>query len=52
VDYLVADEWAQTTDDILWRRTKMGLLLNKDQVETLRQYLSAESFNSELQQAG
>jgi glycerol-3-phosphate dehydrogenase len=25
VDYLVAHEWALTADDILWRRTKIGL---------------------------
>ena len=25
VDYLVAHEWAQTAEDILWRRSKLGL---------------------------
>ena len=25
IDYLVAREWAQTADDILWRRSKIGL---------------------------
>ena len=25
VDYLVREEWAQTADDILWRRSKLGL---------------------------
>jgi glycerol-3-phosphate dehydrogenase len=25
VDYLVAHEWARTAEDILWRRTKLGL---------------------------
>jgi len=25
VDYLVAEEWARTADDILWRRSKLGL---------------------------
>ncbi|MEQ1901607.1 MAG: glycerol-3-phosphate dehydrogenase [Devosia sp.] len=25
VDYLIAHEWARTADDVLWRRTKMGL---------------------------
>ncbi len=25
VDYLIAEEWAQTAEDILWRRTKLGL---------------------------
>jgi glycerol-3-phosphate dehydrogenase len=25
VDYLVREEWAQTAEDILWRRSKLGL---------------------------
>jgi glycerol-3-phosphate dehydrogenase len=25
IDYLVTHEWARSTDDILWRRTKIGL---------------------------
>ena len=25
VDYLVRNEWARTADDILWRRSKLGL---------------------------
>lgn len=25
IDYLIAEEWAQTADDILWRRSKLGL---------------------------
>jgi glycerol-3-phosphate dehydrogenase len=25
IDYLVTHEWARTADDILWRRTKIGL---------------------------
>ena len=27
VDYLVAHEWARTAEDVLWRRTKLGLHL-------------------------
>ncbi len=27
IDYLIQAEWAQTADDILWRRTKLGLNL-------------------------
>ena len=25
IDYLIKEEWAQTADDILWRRSKLGL---------------------------
>jgi glycerol-3-phosphate dehydrogenase len=30
VEYLLAQEWAQTPDDILWRRSKLGLHLPAD----------------------
>ena len=39
VDYLVRDEWARSTDDILWRRTKLGLRLDAAQQERLTTYL-------------
>ena len=29
IDYLVAYEWARSGDDVLWRRTKLGLHLNE-----------------------
>ncbi|MEJ0012032.1 MAG: glycerol-3-phosphate dehydrogenase [Bauldia sp.] len=35
VAYLIANEWATTADDILWRRTKLGLRLSPDQAATL-----------------
>ncbi len=28
VNYLITHEWAKTTEDILWRRTKLGLLIS------------------------
>ena len=30
VDWLIAHEWARTADDVLWRRTKLGLHLDAD----------------------
>lgn len=42
VDYLVASEWAVTAEDILWRRTKLGLRLSTGQVAALRTYLGEE----------
>lgn len=41
VDYLVAEEWAVTAEDVLWRRTKLGLRLSKEQVAALKDYLGA-----------
>ena len=29
LDYLIAHEWARSAEDVLWRRTKLGLHLNK-----------------------
>ncbi len=31
VRYLMAHEWAQSPDDVLWRRTKLGLRLSRDE---------------------
>ncbi|MBH1998752.1 MAG: hypothetical protein I8H96_06395, partial [Sphingomonadaceae bacterium] len=39
VDYLVRREWAVRADDILWRRSKLGLRLDAEQVEALEQWL-------------
>jgi glycerol-3-phosphate dehydrogenase len=39
VDYLRREEWAQTVEDILWRRTKLGLRLDAAQQAELGQYL-------------
>ena len=41
VDYLVNHEWARTADDIIWRRTKLGLFLQADGVADLASYLAA-----------
>jgi glycerol-3-phosphate dehydrogenase len=41
VDHLVAREWAETTDDILWRRSKLGLRPEID-AEKLANYLAAK----------
>lgn len=41
VDYLVQHEWARTIDDILWRRTKLGLFLKPDQQQALNNYLES-----------
>jgi glycerol-3-phosphate dehydrogenase len=40
VDYLVANEWAQTADDILFRRSKLGLHVPPKVAERLGAYLT------------
>ncbi|HTP63160.1 MAG TPA: glycerol-3-phosphate dehydrogenase [Burkholderiales bacterium] len=39
VRYFVENEWAQTAEDILWRRTKSGLLMTQVQRERVAQVL-------------
>jgi glycerol-3-phosphate dehydrogenase len=35
VRYLMTREWARTAEDVLWRRTNMGLFFSPQEVETL-----------------
>jgi|AutmiccommunBRH5_1029478.scaffolds.fasta_scaffold00168_64 glycerol-3-phosphate dehydrogenase len=42
VDYLIAQEWARKADDILWRRSKLGLHLSAVQVASLESYLGTK----------
>ncbi len=41
VDYMRAEEWAVSAEDILWRRSKLGLRLSTEQQAALAEYLSA-----------
>ena len=41
VDCLVADEWAETAEDILWRRTKCGLHMDAAQRAAVEAYLAS-----------
>lgn len=40
VDYLVRREWARTAEDILWRRSKLGLHVPADAAARIDAYLS------------
>ncbi len=39
VEFLMEHEWAQTCDDILWRRTKLGIFFNDHDKEKLINFL-------------
>lgn len=39
IRYLVAQEWAQTLDDILWRRSKLGLHISEDTQKKIKRLL-------------
>ena len=47
VDYLVRREWAMTAEDVLWRRSKLGLLFNADQKAALSKYLNLPKIPNE-----
>ena len=43
IDYLVAVEWARTAEDVLYRRSKLGLHLAPEGVARLEAYLSRKA---------
>jgi glycerol-3-phosphate dehydrogenase len=39
VRYLMKHEWARQPDDVLWRRSKLGLTLSKAEKDALAQFM-------------
>jgi glycerol-3-phosphate dehydrogenase len=39
LDFLLNEEWAETVDDVIWRRTKLGLLWSTEDIHALNDYL-------------
>lgn len=42
VKWLMEKEWAKTCDDVLWRRSKLGLFFNEQEVDTLSSYMQSQ----------
>jgi glycerol-3-phosphate dehydrogenase len=40
VRYLMSKEWAQTADDVLWRRSKLGLRASEAQRAALDHFMT------------
>ena len=40
VDYLMRYEWARTEDDVLWRRSKLGLRVSREERARLATYMA------------
>jgi glycerol-3-phosphate dehydrogenase len=40
VRYLMTHEWAQTAEDVLWRRTKLGLRVSRDDRARLQSFMT------------
>ena len=45
VRYLVENEFARTADDILWRRSKLGLAMTKNEQATLAKWLGTQALS-------
>jgi glycerol-3-phosphate dehydrogenase len=43
LDYLIAEEWARTAEDVLWRRSKLGLHMTPSQSEGVARAMGALS---------
>ncbi|MBO6578097.1 MAG: glycerol-3-phosphate dehydrogenase [Thalassospira sp.] len=41
--YLMANEWACRAEDVLWRRTKLGLGMQPDQVDAIEKWFAAQT---------
>jgi glycerol-3-phosphate dehydrogenase len=54
VRYLIAHEWARTAEDIVWRRSKLGLRLSAGEIAALEEWIAANHVASErvLREAG
>lgn len=45
VEYLIEKEWAISLEDIIWRRSKLGLFLNDAEKDALEDFLKTHSKN-------
>jgi glycerol-3-phosphate dehydrogenase len=50
--YLAAQEWARTADDVLWRRSKLGLHLSKDTQTAIAQWFATETKSNNAVKTG
>ena len=50
IDYLIRHEWAKTVEDILWRRSKLGLHLPPTVQHALRDYIDTVHGNPKKKQ--
>ncbi|WMC12290.1 glycerol-3-phosphate dehydrogenase [Oceanimonas pelagia] len=40
LEYLMQEEWARSADDVLWRRSKLGLRLTPEQRQQVKEYMA------------
>ena len=46
--YLIKHEWARTADDVMWRRSKAGLRMTKDEKQSLERFMAGAASPSPL----
>jgi glycerol-3-phosphate dehydrogenase len=46
VRYLMEHEWARTADDVLWRRSKLGLRVSREERDRLAKFMTDRVGNS------
>jgi glycerol-3-phosphate dehydrogenase len=52
VDYLMAEEWAVSAEDVLWRRTKLGLRFSPEESRTLESFMQGRRSTPNRMAAG
>ena len=45
VIYLMENEWAECAEDVVWRRSKIGIRLNQKEISTLDKWMKKKSSN-------
>ena len=48
VRYLMTNEWALTAEDVVWRRSKLGLLMSSDEIAALDVWMADHRGSGEL----
>lgn len=43
--YLMQNEWAQTAEDVVWRRSKLGIRMKQEEIATLDEWMSNHSIH-------
>jgi glycerol-3-phosphate dehydrogenase len=46
VDYLMREEWAMTAEDVLWRRSKLGLSFDAEHTQRLASFMTQRASSS------
>ncbi|MBI79417.1 MAG: glycerol-3-phosphate dehydrogenase [Gammaproteobacteria bacterium] len=47
IDWVIEKEWVESVDDFVWRRTKLGLLLSKKELNSIERYIKTKIQNND-----